>query len=158
MAACALRPVFFMLDWLFADPLLPGTLAPDFTLPDQDGKLISLGALRGHNVVLVFYPGDDTRICRQQLCEFRNRSADAQQKNTLIFGVNPQSAQSHAKFIRTSRLPFPLLVDQGQKIGALYQAKGLIVRRTVYLIGPDGIIRFGQRGTPDPDQVLAHAA
>ena len=147
-----------MLDWLFADPLLPGTLAPDFSLPDQNGNVVSLAALRGHNVVLVFYPGDDTSVCRQQLCEFRDRWAGAQQKNTLIFGVNPQSAQSHAKFIGKSRLPFPLLVDAGQKVGALYKAKGLIVRRTVYLIGPDGRIRFGQRGTPDADQVLSHAA
>jgi len=147
-----------MLDWLFADPLLPGTPAPDFSLPDQEGKMISLGALRGHNVVLIFYPGDDTSVCRRQLCEFRDRWASAQQKNTLIFGVNPQSAQSHAQFIAKSRLPFPLLVDQGQKIAALYNAKGWIVRRTVYLIGPDGVVRFGQRGTPDADQVLSHAA
>jgi peroxiredoxin Q/BCP len=72
--------------------------------------------------------------------------------------VNPQSAQSHTKFIAKSHLPFPLLVDSSQKTGALYKAKGLIVRRTVYLIGPDGVIRFGQRGTPDPDLVLSHAA
>ena len=108
--------------------------------------------------MLIFYPGDDTSVCRSQLCEFRDRWSSAQQKNTLIFGVNPQSAQSHAQFIGKSRLPFPLLVDQGQKIAALYNAKGWIVRRTVYLIGPDGVIRFGQRGTPDPDQVLSHAA
>ena len=147
-----------MLDWLFADPLLPGTTAPDFSLPDQDGKIVSLSALRGHNVVLVFYPGDDTSVCRRQLCEFRDRWTGAQQKNTLVFGVNPQSAQSHAKFIGKSRLTFPLLVDAAQKVGSLYKAKGVIVRRTVYLIGPDGVIRFGQRGTPDADQVLSHAA
>ena len=97
-----------MLDWLFADPLLPGTPAPDFSLPDQDGRIVSLTALRGHYVVLIFYPGDDTSVCRRQLCEFRDRWATAQQKNTLIFGVNPQSAQSHAQFIAKSRLPFPL--------------------------------------------------
>jgi thioredoxin-dependent peroxiredoxin len=148
----------FMLDWLFADPLLPGTPAPEFTLPDQDGKMVSLRALRGHNLVLVFYPGDDTTVCRRQLCEFRDRWADAQQKNTLVYGVNPQSGQSHAKFIGKCSLPFPLLVDSGQKTAALYKAKGWIVRRTVYLIGPDGMIRFGQRGTPDPELVLSHAA
>jgi peroxiredoxin Q/BCP len=147
-----------MLDWLFADPLLPGTPAPNFSLPDQDGKMVSLGALRGYNVGLIFYPGDDTSVCRRQLCEFRDHWASAHQKNTLIFGVNPQSGQSHAQFIAKSRLPFPLLVDQGQKTAALYNAKGWIVRRTVYLIGPDGVIRFGQRGTPDVDQVLSHAA
>jgi peroxiredoxin Q/BCP len=146
-----------MLDW-FSNPLPPGTPAPDFTLPDQDGKMVSLGDLRGHNAVLIFYPGDDTSLCRKQLCEFLDRWAGAQQKNTLVFGVNPQNAQSHAKFIGKIRLPFPLLVDHGQKTGALYKTKGLIVRRTVYLIGPDGIIRFAQRGVPDPEQVLSHAA
>jgi peroxiredoxin Q/BCP len=147
-----------MLDWLFSDPLPVGSPAPDFSLPDQDGKIVSLAALRGHNVVLVFYPGDDTMVCRRQLCEFRDRWAGAQQKNTLVYGVNPQSARSHAKFIGKSRLPFPLLVDQGQKMGALYRTKGLMVKRTVYLIGPDGVVRFAQRGTPDTDLVLSHAA
>ena len=147
-----------MLDWFFSDPLPAGVPAPDFSLPDQDGIVVSLAALRGRNVVLVFYPGDDTTVCRGQLCEFRDRWADAQQKNTLVYGVNPQNAGSHSKFIGKCRLPFPLLVDQGQKMGALFKTKGLMVRRTVYLIGPDGIIRFAQRGTPPADQVLSHAA
>lgn len=147
-----------MLNWLFPDPLSPGTPAPDFTLPDQDGNPVSLASLRGRNVVLVFYPGDDTTVCRQQLCEFRDRWTQAQQKNTVVYGVNPQSANSHAKFIGKIRLPFPLLVDAGQKMGALYRTKSLIVRRTVYLIGPDGVIRFAKRGKPDPDEVLSHAA
>lgn len=146
-----------MLQWLFPEPLPVGSPAPDFSLPDQDGKTVSLHDLRGSNVVLVFYPGDDTTVCRRQLCEFRDRWADAQKKNTLVFGVNPQKAASHAKFIGKSRLPFPLLVDQGQQMGALYKTKGLVVRRTVYLIGPDGAIRFAKRGTPDAEVVLSHA-
>jgi peroxiredoxin Q/BCP len=147
-----------MLDWLFADPLLPGTPAPDFSLPDQQGNMVSLAALRGRNVALIFYPGDDTSVCRRQLCEFRDRWARAQEKNTVVLGINPQSAKSHTRFIAKSRLPFPLLIDRGQKIAALYHANGLIVRRTVYLIGPEGFIRFGERGMPDADQVLSHAA
>jgi thioredoxin-dependent peroxiredoxin len=147
-----------LLDWLFSDPLPVGTLAPDFSLPDQDGKMVTLSALRGRNVVLVFYPGDDTTVCRQQLCEFRDRSAAAQQKNTLVFGVNPQSAKSHVRFQAKSRLPFPLLVDPGQKMGELYHTRGLMVKRTVYLIGPDGRIRYARRGMPDADDVLAAAA
>ena len=146
-----------MLNWLSPDPLPIGSPAPDFSLPDQDGKMVSLAALRGHNVILVFYPGDDTTVCRRQLCEFRDRWEDAQKKNTLVFGVNPQGAKSHAKFIGKSELPFPLLVDQGQQMGALYRTKGLIVRRTVYLIDPDGVIRFARRGTPAADLVLSHA-
>ena len=146
-----------MLGWLFSDPLPVGAPAPDFSLADQDGKSVSLSALRGRNVVLVFYPGDDTTVCRQQLCEFRDRWADAQRKNTLVFGVNPQNAKSHARFQANRRLPFPLLVDSGQSMGELYHTRGLVVKRTVYLIGPDGRIRYARRGMPDPDEVLAAA-
>ena len=146
-----------MLDWLFSDPLPLGVPAPDFSLPDQDGNSVSLSALRGRNVVLVFYPGDDTTVCRRQLCEFRDAWADTEHKNTLVFGVNPQNARSHAKFIDKCRLPFRLLVDRGQRMGALYKTKGLMVKRTVYLIGPDGIVRFAERGTPDPGYVLSQA-
>jgi peroxiredoxin Q/BCP len=147
-----------VLDWLFSEPLAVGERAPDFALPDQDGKIVSLGALRGKNVVLVFYPGDDTTVCRSQLCEFRDRWTKAVAHNTLVFGVNPQNAVSHGKFQKTSKLPFPLLIDAGQKVGEKYHARGLIVKRTVYLIGPDGVIRFAQRGKPNSDDVLAAAA
>lgn len=147
-----------MLDWLFSKPLDVGTTAPDFSLPDQNGELVKLSDLRGKNVVLVFYPGDDTAVCRKQLCEFRDRWADAQSKNTVVFGVNPQSAQSHGKFQSKFKLPFPLLVDQGQKMGANYRTSGLIVKRTVYLIGPDGVIRYATRGNPNAQEVLAAAA
>jgi thioredoxin-dependent peroxiredoxin len=146
-----------LLGWLFSNPLPVGTRAPDFSLSDQDGNLVALSALCGRNVVLVFYPGDDTTVCRRQLCEFRDRWAAAQQANTLVFGVNPQSAKSHVRFQASSRLPFPLLVDPGQKMGELYRTRGLMVKRTVYLIGPDGRIRYAQRGTPHPDEVLAAA-
>jgi thioredoxin-dependent peroxiredoxin len=146
-----------MLDWLFSNPLPAGSPAPDFTLPQQDGGTVSLSKLRGKNVVLVFYPGDDTLVCRKQLCEFRDQWSEARKLNTQVFGVNPASAASHSKFQEKYRLPFPLLVDAGQKVAALYRANGLFVKRTVYLIGPDGVIRYAQRGKPDPAEVLAAA-
>jgi thioredoxin-dependent peroxiredoxin len=146
-----------MLDWLFSDPPPSGAPAPDFTLPQQDGGTVSLSKLRGKNVVLVFYPGDDTPVCRKQLCEFRDQWEQARTANTEVFGVNPASAGSHSKFQAKYHLPFPLLVDAGQKVAALYHASGLFVKRTVYLIGPDGAIRYGQRGKPDPAEVLAAA-
>ncbi len=146
-----------MLEWLFSKPLPPGTPAPDFSLPDQNGNIVSLSGLHGRNVVLVFYPGDDTPGCTSQLCDFRDNWAAAQAKNTIVFGVNPQRGESHSKFQSKYNLPFPLLVDLGQKMGALYKTNGLIVKRTVYLIGPDGVIRFSQRGMPDPQKVLSLA-
>jgi peroxiredoxin Q/BCP len=146
-----------MLDRLFSDPLPTGSQAPDFTLPKQDGGTASLSKLRGENVVLVFYPGDGTPVCTKQLCEFRDQWAAARQRNAQIFGVNPASAGSHSKFQEKYHLPFPLLVDAGQKVAALYHANGLFVKRTVYLIGPDGVIRYAKRGKPDAAEVLAAA-
>jgi peroxiredoxin Q/BCP len=74
-----------------------------------------------------------------------------------IFGVNPQKLESHAKYRAKFEFPFPLLVDHGQKVAKLYRAHGPIVKRTVYLIGPDGTIRFAQRGMPSPAEVMAAA-
>ena len=146
-----------MLGWLFSKPLEPGTPAPDFTLPDQYGSKVTLSSLGGRNVILVFYPGDDTPFCVKQLCQFRDHRTYLSEQNALIFGINPQSASSHAKFRDKFRLPFPLLVDKNQAVGKLYRTKSLIVRRTVYLIGPDGIVRFAKRGAPNPSEVLAAA-
>ena len=146
-----------MFSWLPRDPLPVGHPAPDFTLPSETGKKVRLSALRGKNVVLVFYPGDDTLICRRQLCEFRDAWTELRGPRTLVLGINPQSAESHREFSTRNRLPFPLLVDEGQKVAALYNSDGGLVNRTVYLIGPDGLIRYARRGMPRPDQVLAAA-
>ena len=146
-----------MLDWLSSDPLPVGTPAPDLSLPDDQGKTVSLSALRGKNVVLVFYPRDETSVCTKQLCEFRDAWSEVKAKNTVVFGVNPQGAESHAKFRTNRNYPFPLLTDAGQKMGDAYRTKGLIVKRTVYLIGPDGVIRYAKRGKPEPAEVLAAA-
>lgn len=143
---------------IFSQPLPAGSPAPDFTLPDQDGNLVTLNLLRGRNVVLVFYPADDTSVCTRQLCEFRDRWLLVQQKNTVVFGMNPAKAGSHKKFRDRYQFPFPILIDRGQKVGAAYRARGFVVpRRTVYLIGPDGVIRYARRGKPEPEEVLAAA-
>jgi len=139
-------------------PLPAGSPAPDFTLPDETGRAWTLSALRGRNVVLVFYPGDETYVCTKQLCALRDRWPDLEARNTLAFGVNPANQQKHAKFHSHHAFPFPLLVDKGQHVARLYQANGLIVKRTVYLIGPDGLIRYAQRGNPGPEEILSAAA
>jgi peroxiredoxin Q/BCP len=146
-----------MLGWLFSDPLPVGSKAPEFSLPDDTGAIRTLTSLRGKNVVLVFYPGDDTPTCRKQLCEFRDRWDQATMRNVVVYGVNPQSAGSHQDFRVKYKFPFPLLVDKGQQVGALYHTNGLIVKRTVYLIGPDGTILYAKRGKPAPEEVLAAA-
>lgn len=147
-----------MFAWLFSDPLAVGTPAPAFTLSDEGGHAVALSALRGQNVVLVFYPGDDTPGCTKQLCQFRDQWSKVRDRGAQVFGVNPQSAAKHDRFRQKYHFPFPLLVDEGQKVAALYHANGLIVKRTVYVVGPDGKIRFGKRGMPDPAEVLAACA
>ncbi len=147
-----------MLSWLFSDPLAVGSTAPEFALPDEGGHLVRLSGLRGKNVVLVWYPGDDTPGCTKQLCQFRDSWSQASAHNAVVYGVNPQSATKHEHFRDKFHFPFPLLVDEGQKIGALYHTNGLIVKRTVYLIGTDGKIRFARRGMPAPGEVLAAAS
>jgi peroxiredoxin Q/BCP len=142
-----------MLDWLFTKPLSVGEAAPDFSAPG-----FTLSALRGKNVVLVFYPADGTSVCTRQLCEFRDAWDEVKAKNAVVYGVNPAHSKRHEFFRAKQRLPFPLLVDKGQKIARLFHSKGLVVpRRTVYLIGPDGVIRYARRGKPVPAEVLAAA-
>jgi thioredoxin-dependent peroxiredoxin len=147
-----------MFAWLFSDPLSVGAAAPDFTLPDESGHVVALAALKGRNVALVFYPCDDTPGCTKQLCQFRDQWSKVRERGVQVFGVNPASAAKHDRFRQKYHFPFPLLVDEGQKVAALYHANGLIVKRTVYVIGPDGKIRFGKRGMPDPGEVLAACA
>ena len=146
-----------MLSWLFSDPLPVGAEAPDFSLADDSGRTVTLSALRGRYVVLVFYPGDDTPGCTKQLCQFRDEWSEAKARGVEVYGVNPQSADKHAGFRKKFKLPFPLLVDAGQKMAQAYSAHGLIVKRTVYLIGRDGKILFSRRGMPSPAEVLASA-
>jgi peroxiredoxin Q/BCP len=107
---------------------------------------------------LIFYPGDETPVCRRQLCGFRDQWDLARKKNALVFGVNPQSALRHSAFRSHDNLPFPLLVDKNQRVAGLYNASGLVPRRTVYDIGRDGRIRYSRRGNPPAEEVLAETA
>jgi thioredoxin-dependent peroxiredoxin len=142
---------------IFSKPLPVGSRAPDFTLVDQDGRPITLSNLRGSFVMLVFYPGDETPVCRSQLCELRDRSDLLAAAGVKVFGINPQNAESHRKFGERHHFGFPLLVDRNQEVARLYRAKWLMTIRTVYLIDADGIIRFARRGKPSPEEVLQAA-
>ena len=147
-----------MLSWFSA--LLPvGREAPDFTLLDDTGRPVSLSEHRGRNaVVLVFYPMDETPGCTTQLCEIRDHWQEFSQRGVAVYGVNPGSAESHAKFRSHQKYPFPLLVDTGKRVAESYGANGLVPRRTVYGIDWKGRIAFAERGKPTPDRVLAALA
>ncbi len=133
-----------------------GSPAPDFTLADQDGNPVRLADFRGKkNVVLIFYPGDDTPGCTKQLCAARDDYAAYQAAEAVVFGVNPQSPQSHKDFIAKNNYPFPLLVDQDMKAAALYRCKGDQKNvRTVYGIDKNGTIVFAQPGMPETAEIL----
>jgi peroxiredoxin Q/BCP len=140
---------------LFSKPLPVGAAAPSFLCPDEEGNLVSLERHRGSYVLLVFYPGDRTPVCTRQLCAMRDNWKLLQERGVKVFGVNPRSARSHQRFRRKHGFPFPLLVDAGQKVAAIYGAKSIWTQRTVYLIDGAGIIRFSERGNPTVGKVLA---
>ena len=92
--------------------MLPiGTLAPDFTLPDQDGNLVTLSQFRGKKVALYFYPRDNTPGCTRQACAFGEAWSAFQDHNTVVLGISKDSTASHAKFAQKYALPFPILSD-----------------------------------------------
>jgi peroxiredoxin Q/BCP len=72
-----------------------------------------------------------------------------------VYGVNPRSSSSHRRFATKHQFPFPLLVDENQQAARLYNSSGVWVKRTVYLIGPDGKIKLGRRGKPTPRELMA---
>ena len=138
-----------------------GDTAPDFTLADQEGKQVKLSDYRGKKqVVLIFYPGDQTPGCTKQLCSARDDSAQYEQAGAVVFGVNFAGENSHQKFIAKHKLSMPLLVDKGFEVSSLYDAVlGIgplkIINRTVVGIDKDGKIAFYQRGMPNTTQILS---
>lgn len=138
--------------------LAVGEKAPPFEVEDQFGNPIRLEDFRGeHNVVLIFYPGNDTPGCTRQLCAARDDFARYSAKDAMVFGVNPASAESHAAFAEKFSFPFPLLVDKDGRMIRDYGCRGIggVTTRTVYVIDKEGTVVFAERGMPDTDTILA---
>lgn len=130
-------------------PISAGTQAPDFTLPDDEGRIHSLSDYRGKPVVLYFYPKDNTSGCTKEACSFRDDYSAYQEAGVTILGVSPDSSKSHANFRAKYELPFTLLADTEREVLKAYGAWGLKkmygreyegVLRTTFLIGKDGKI------------------
>lgn len=125
--------------------LKAGEKAPDFDLPSQNGEHVRLSDFRGKkNVVLFFYPKDDTTVCTKEACSFRDSYADFGNRDTVVLGVSSDSADSHASFARKYSLPFPLLTDKGGKTRREYQVSrtlGVIPGRATFVIDKEGIIQ-----------------
>lgn len=132
----------------------PGRKAPDFKAAVVGGdyptpSTVKLADLKGHNVVLYFYPKDDTPGCTKQACALRDGWAEISKK-AKVFGVNMDSIKSHEKFIKKHQLPFPIICDEDRKIiddygvwveKSLYGKTYMGIERTTFVISPDGRIR-----------------
>ena len=134
-----------MSDWL-----PEGSKAPAFTLTADDGSKIKLADLRGSQVVLYFYPADDTPGCTREACAFRDRSAELKKLGAKVYGISPDDVASHVKFKAKYNLNFPLLADLDHKVaeqfGAwreknMYGKKKMGIARSTFLIGPDGLVK-----------------
>ncbi|MGH7819151.1 MAG: thioredoxin-dependent thiol peroxidase [Candidatus Binatia bacterium] len=139
-------------------PLQEGKAAPAFTLPDAEGRKVSLAELAGKNVILYFYPKDDTPGCTKEACGFRDYWKEIQKQNAVVLGVSADAGESHRKFAAKYRLPFTLLSDPDREVMETYGAFGEkmmygkktkgVIRSTVW-IGPDGKVRKHWARVPD---------
>jgi peroxiredoxin Q/BCP len=119
-----------------------GDVAPEFELPATGGKTYKLSELRGKNVVLAFYPGDDTRVCTAQFCSYRDKGDRLDQLDAEVLGISPQSVESHERFSEEKRLNVPLLADEDKSVAAAYGVRaGPRVRRAIFVIDEEGIVR-----------------
>lgn len=141
-----------------SEMLAVGEMAPDFRVQDDQGNTVELATFRGErNVVLIFYPGNETPGCTAQLCAVRDDWQDFVDRDVQVFGVNPANAQSHRSFSENHNFPFPLLADTEGEVIRKYGTRGTlgVVTRTVYGIDREGRIVYAERGMPDNERILA---
>lgn len=139
-----------------------GDMAPDFTAVTDSGETVSLHDFRGKRVILYFYPKDDTPGCTTQACGFRDNYPIIEEKNAVVLGVSPDSAQSHRKFKTKYNLPFTLLVDEDHAIAeaygvwvekSMYGKKYMGVERSHFVIDENGRIADAQVKVKPEDSV-----
>jgi peroxiredoxin Q/BCP len=125
----------------------PGEQAPDFTLPDQHGNLVSLSGLRGQTVVIYFYPKADTPGCTAQACGVRDHSSDYAEAGAVVLGISPDPVKRIAKFAEKYHLDFPLLADEDHAVAetygvwvekSMYGRKYMGNERSTFVISPEG--------------------
>ena len=127
------------------DKVVAGSLAPNFTLPSQSGKVVSLRDFLGKKpVILYFYPKDDTPGCTKEACAFRERYEDFRELHAEVIGISSDSVELHRSFAAEHELPFTLLSDEGGKVRKLYGASstfGLFPGRVTYVLDEEGVVR-----------------
>ena len=139
--------------------LEPGDPAPDFTLPDADGRPVPLSSFRGQRVIVYFYPAALTPGCTKEACDFRDSLADLGQLGLAVLGISPDQPAKLARFRDKEGLTFPLLSDPDHAVLEAYGAYGekvlygkptVGVIRSTFVIGPDGLIEkalYGVKAT-----------
>ncbi len=118
------------------------TKAPAFTLPDADGKQVSLSDFTGKKVLIIFYPGDDTPVCTAQMCDYRNNVLEFTKRGIAVLGISSDSAASHKSFAERNQLPFTLLSDTEKTVAKAYDALGFLgmSQRAYVLVDEKGIV------------------
>jgi thioredoxin-dependent peroxiredoxin len=133
--------------------LTPGDPAPDFTLPDADGKDVSLADYRGRRVIVYFYPAASTPGCTKQACDFRDNLSSLGDAGLDVIGISPDAPAKLTKFRDAEGLNFPLLSDTSREVLTAYGAYGektmygrtvTGVIRSTFVVGPDGLIEQAQ--------------
>lgn len=123
-----------------------GKRAPAFTLMDSDGNKVALSDFTGRNVIIYFYPKDDTPGCTKEACAFRDLWKEIQKHNAVILGISPDGEASHRKFKKKYKLPFTLLIDENKKVMTRYGAFG---EKVMYGKKTTGVIRSSVWIAPD---------
>jgi len=130
--------------------LKEGDEAPVFTASTNGGGKVSLADFKGRNVILYFYPRDDTPGCTKEACAFRDYFADFKKKGAVVLGVSADAVKKHDKFVEKYKLPFTLLADENKSIVQAYGVwaeksflgkKYMGIHRVTFLIGPDGRVK-----------------
>ncbi len=124
-----------------------GDPAPDFSLPGTGGRTYSLSEYRGHPVVLVFYPGDDTPVCTKQLNTYNDDLSQFEGVGAQVLAVSQQDMESHDRFSGKHGFKFPLLADTDKAVASAYGILGPLgfPRRSVFVIDKEGVIRYAHR-------------
>ena len=139
----------------------PGASAPDFALDDQNGKRVALADFRGRrNVVVYFYPKDDTPGCTRESCAFRDRYEDFQGAGAEVIGISGDSTRSHEAFAARHGLPFTLLSDPGGKVRRAFgvpSTLGVLPGRVTYVIDKRGVIRHAFNSQLNPAKHVEEA-